>query len=83
VTPTVIRDTGNISVEVTIKNTGNVAGKEVVQLYVREERPRVVRPEKELKAFAKVALEPGEEKILSFRLEGRDFAYYDVTRHGW
>jgi beta-glucosidase len=83
VTPTVIRDTENISIEVTIKNTGNVVGKEVVQLYVREERPRVVRPEKELKAFAKVALEPGEEKIVSFRLKERDFAYYDVTRHRW
>ena len=83
VTPAVITNTENISVEVTIKNTGNVAGKEVVQLYVREERPKVVRPEKELKAFAKVALEPGEEKILSFRLEQRDFAYYDITHRGW
>lgn len=83
VTPTVISDAENISVEVTIKNTGKVAGKEVVQLYVREERPRVVRPEKELKAFAKVAMEPGEEKTLSFRLEERDFAYYDVMSHRW
>jgi beta-glucosidase len=83
VTPTVIRDAENISVEVTIKNTGKVAGKEVVQLYVREERPRVVRPEKELKAFAKVAMEPGEEKTLSFRLQERDFAYYDVMSHRW
>jgi beta-glucosidase len=83
VTPTVVRDTENISVEVTVKNTGKLSGKEIVQLYVREEQPRVVRPEKELKAFAKVALEPGEEKRVSFRLEARDFAYYDVMRHGW
>jgi beta-glucosidase len=83
VTPAVVTDTENISVEVTVKNTGKVSGKEVVQLYVREEQPRVVRPEKELKAFAKVALEPGEEKTVNFRLQARDFAYYDVMRRGW
>jgi beta-glucosidase len=83
VTPAAVTDTENISVEVTIKNTGKVPGKEVVQLYVREEQPRVVRPEKELKAFAKVALEPGEEKRVNFQLQARDFAYYDVMRRGW
>ena len=54
-----------------------------MQLYVREQQPRVVRPEKELKAFAKVALQVGEEKTVSFQLEERDFAYYDVIRHDW
>ncbi len=83
VTPAVATDTEDISVEVTVKNTGNVPGKEVVQLYVREEQPRVVRPEKELKGFAKVALEPGEEKRVNFRLQARDFAYYDVMQRGW
>ena len=83
VTPAVVTDTENISVEITIKNTGNVSGKEVVQLYVREAQPRVVRSEKELKAFAKVALEPGEEKRVSFQLQSRDFAYYDMTRRDW
>lgn len=67
----------------TIENTGHVPGKEIVQLYVREQQPRVVRPEKELKAFAKVALQVGEEKTVSFQLEERDFAYYDVIRHDW
>jgi beta-glucosidase len=83
VTPAAVSDTENVSVEVTVKNTGKVSGKEVVQLYVREERPRLVRPEKELKAFAKVALEPGEEKKVNFQLQARDFAYYDVMRRGW
>ena len=51
-----IKDTDGVTVESKVKNTGQVAGKEVAQLYVREQSPKVVRPEKELKAFAKVAL---------------------------
>jgi beta-glucosidase len=78
-----IKDTESTTVEVKIKNTGPVAGKEVVQLYVHEQRPKVVRPEKELKAFIKVALQPGEEKTVSFKLKSRDFAYYDSLRHDW
>src|SRR5207302_1390191 len=54
-----IKDTEGTTVEVKIKNTGPVAGKEVVQLYVHEQHLKVVRPEKELKAFIKVALQPG------------------------
>ena len=57
-----IKDTDGVTVELKVRNTGQVAGKEVVQLYVHEQSPKVVRPEKELKAFAKVALQPGEEK---------------------
>ncbi|MGA8659285.1 MAG: glycoside hydrolase family 3 C-terminal domain-containing protein [Chthoniobacterales bacterium] len=78
-----IRDANGVTVDVKIKNTGQLAGKEVVQLYVHEQRPKVVRPEKELKAFAKVALEPGEERTVSFRLEKRDFSYYDASMHEW
>jgi len=76
-----IKDTESTTVEVKIKNTGPVTGKEVVQLYVHEQHPKVVRPEKELKAFIKVALQPGEEKTVSFKLKSRDFAYYDSLRH--
>ena len=78
-----IRDNQTLGVQVTVKNTGTVAGKHVVQLYVREDKPRLVRPERELKAFAKVALEPGEEKTVRFELSRRDFAHYDVVRHDW
>jgi beta-glucosidase len=78
-----IKDTEGTIVEVKIKNTGPVAGKEVVQLYVHEQHPKAVRPEKELKAFIKVALEPGEEKTVSFNLQSREFAYYDTLRHDW
>jgi len=83
VSATAIKDTDGASAEVKIKNTGRVAGKEVVQLYIHEQRTRVVRPEKELKAFAKITLQPGEEKIVRFDLSKRDFAYYDVSLHDW
>ncbi|MDY7229664.1 glycoside hydrolase family 3 C-terminal domain-containing protein [Hyalangium rubrum] len=78
-----IKDTESLTVQLKVKNTGKVAGKEVVQLYVREDKPAVSRPEKELKAFAKVALEPGQEKTVSFTLKQRDFAYYNVALHRW
>ena len=78
-----IKETETLSVEVKVKNTGKMAGKEVVQLYVRENKPRVVRPPKELKAFAKVALEAGQEKTVRFELSRRDFAYFDSTHHDW
>jgi beta-glucosidase len=78
-----IKDTDSLTVEVKIKNTGRVAGKEVVQLYVHEQRSKVARPEKELRAFAKIELRPGEEDAVSFHLGRRDFAYYDVTTRDW
>jgi beta-glucosidase len=78
-----IKETERVSVEFTIKNTGRVAGKEVAQLYIHEQRSQVVRPEKELKAFAKITLQPGEEKIVRFDLSKRDFAFYDASIHDW
>jgi beta-glucosidase len=83
VSATKIKDTDGATVTLKVKNTGRVAGKEVVQLYVHEQRTKVARPEKELKAFAKLALQPGEEKTVSFRLEPRDFAYYDLSTRDW
>jgi beta-glucosidase len=74
---------GAITIEVDVKNIGAVAGKEVVQLYVHERAPAVVRPEIELRAFDKVALEPGEQKTLRFTLARRDFAYFDTTAGAW
>jgi beta-glucosidase len=66
-----------------VKNTGSVFGKEVVQLYVHDCESAVSRPDKELKGFAKVALEPGEETTVSFSLNKRSFAYYSVERTAW
>ncbi len=66
-----------------VKNTGGRAGKEVVQVYVRPLQPSVPRPEKELRAFQKVDLQPGEETTLSFTLTARDFATYDTDAGQW
>jgi len=78
-----IDEDGIITVKATVKNTGSVAGKETVQLYVRDIESSVSRPEKELKGFTKVALEPGEEKIVSFTLNKRAFTFYDEETHDW
>jgi beta-glucosidase len=64
-----------VSLEVT--NVGDVAGQEVVQVYVRERAPTVRRPEKELKGFTKVAVEPGRTVTVTIPLEPRAFAHYD------
>jgi beta-glucosidase len=77
------REMERVIVTVKVKNTGRLAGQEVTQLYIHEQCTRVVRPEKELKAFAKVALQPAEETVVGFELEKRDFAYYDVSIHDW
>jgi beta-glucosidase len=76
-------DSTDVLIEFKVKNTGSVAGQEVSQLYVHEQSAKVVRPEKELKAFAKLALEPGEQKEVRFQLTRRDFAYYDKSSGDW
>ncbi|WP_340031843.1 glycoside hydrolase family 3 C-terminal domain-containing protein [Paenibacillus sp. FSL K6-1122] len=75
------QDEGNVQVRVT--NTGDRAGKEIVQLYVSDVESTVIRPVRELKGFAKVALEPGESKVVSFTLNKRSFAYYNVDMKDW
>lgn len=77
------KDSDAITITVKVKNTGKVAGKEVVQLYVHEQESEVARPENELKHFEKVSLLPGEEKTVSFNLTSRDFAYYNSKSHDW
>lgn len=72
-----------LTVRVKVKNTGSLDGKEIVQLYVKESAPRVIRPEKELKGFEKIDLKAGEEKTVEFRLDRRAFAYWDETEHRW
>ena len=63
---------GTLTVTVAVKNTGSVAGKEIVQLYVGDDKCSVLRPVKELKRFAKIALAPGEEKNVTFTLTPDD-----------
>ena len=73
------QETVNVSVDVT--NTGHVAGKAVVQLYVRDVQSTVRRPVRELRGFAKVTLQAGETKAVSFTLDKRAFAYYETKAH--
>jgi beta-glucosidase len=72
-----------ILVSVDVTNTGQRAGQEVVQVYVRDEAARVVRPLKELKAFAKAALAPGETKTVTLQLDRQSLAFYDTAIHDW
>lgn len=72
-----------LTVRVKVKNTGKFDGKEIVQLYVKEASPRILRPVKELKGFEKIGLKVGEEKTVEFRLDRRAFAYWDETEHRW
>jgi beta-glucosidase len=74
---------GVTTVKVKVKNTGKRAGEEVVQLYVHTVTPQIDRPVRELKGFAKVALNPGETKTVTFTLTPRDLAYFDVAGHQW
>ncbi|WP_088549886.1 beta-glucosidase [Paenibacillus aquistagni] len=73
----------SVTVSLQVENTGAIAGKEVVQLYVQEEECKWTRPEKELKAFIKIELEPHEKKEVVFELEERDFAYYNTKYNRW
>jgi beta-glucosidase len=70
-----------LSLQVT--NAGERAGAEVVQAYVHPVKPPVPRPEKELKAFAKVRLDPGETKVVTLSLPPRAFAYYAPDARAW
>jgi len=72
-----------LTVSFKVKNSGAVAGKEIAQVYVRDVESTWFRPEKELKGFAKVDLQPGEEKEVSVELGTRAFAYYDTGSKDW
>ncbi len=72
-----------LKVRVDVTNTGKVAGKEVVQLYVRDANATVARPDKELKAFAKVELAPKQTRTVTFTLDREAFWYFDVPTNRW
>lgn len=74
---------GTLTVTVAVKNTGSIAGKEIVQLYVGDDKCSVLRPVKELKHFAKVALAPGQEKNVTFTLTPDDLKFYDEASAAW
>ena len=74
---------GTLAVTIPVKNAGSVAGKEIIQLYVGDEKCSVLRPAKELKHFTKIALEPGEEQVVSFTLTPDDLKFYDEAASAW
>lgn len=74
-------DKENAKVTVTVKNIGEEAGSEVVQLYVHDVKSSAIRPYKELKGFQKVFLRPGESTTVTFTVSKRSFAYYETAIH--
>ena len=83
VNPVEFSENDTVTVSLQVKNNGRVFGQEVVQLYVSDIESSVNRPEKELKHFAKVLLQPGEQKKVSFQLSSRDFAFFSARHNQW
>jgi beta-glucosidase len=77
------KDVDGVTVTVDVTNTGQVAGSEIVQIYVHDQNSGLARPRKELKGFAKVKLLPGETKTVSIELNFRAFAYYHPEYSQW
>lgn len=81
--PEVVAPGEPVPVSVAITNTGRREAGEVVQLYVHDDTARLVRPEKELKRFAKITLKPGESTTVNFELDERALAFYDSIQRAW
>jgi beta-glucosidase len=77
------KDVDGVTITVDVTNTGRRAGKEIVQVYVHDQKSGLIRPAKELKGFAKVELQPGETKSVSIQLDFRSFAYYHPQYKQW
>jgi beta-glucosidase len=77
------KDVDGVTVSVDVTNTGKVAGKEIVQVYVHDHASSLSRPQKELKGFAKVRLLPGETKTVAIKLDFRAFAFYHPVHQKW
>ena len=74
---------GAMTLSVDVTNTGSRAGAETVQLYISDTKASVKRPAKELKNFAKVYLEPGQTKTVTFTVRPSDLAFFDAGAHAW
>ncbi|MCL2327142.1 MAG: glycoside hydrolase family 3 C-terminal domain-containing protein [Bacteroidetes bacterium] len=72
-----------LTVSIPVRNTGTKTGKEVVQLYIGDEKSSLPRPVKELKAFQKINLAPGEEKTVEFKISVNDLQFFDDRKHEW
>ncbi|MBO5806193.1 MAG: glycoside hydrolase family 3 C-terminal domain-containing protein [Tidjanibacter sp.] len=78
-----LREGGKVKVDVTVTNSGSVAGSEIVQIYVGDPECSVMRPEKELKGFQKLYLNAGESKRISIELPWESFCFFDDVAHEW
>ncbi len=77
ISPAEIGPAGQVNIQVDVKNTGDRAGNEVVQLYINDVVSSITTPVKELRSFEKIALEPGERKIVTFKLGPEDLSFLD------
>jgi beta-glucosidase len=82
-TSPVLKKNGELKVVVDVQNTGARSGEEVVQLYVTHVKSKVPRPMKELKAFMRVLLQPGQVRSLQIPLKAESLAYWDETQDEW
>ncbi len=80
---TILSNDSKITITVPITNSGSVEGAEIVQAYIHDEKSRLPRPEKELQAFAKVFLEPGETKDAVLSIDKYSVGYYDTDEKVW
>ena len=78
-----LTDEAPLKVAIEVNNTGAVAGTEVVQLYIAEKNPTVLRPNKELKAFRKVAVESGKKAVVTFEVDKKRCAFWCDKSHAW
>ncbi|HSS02866.1 MAG TPA: fibronectin type III-like domain-contianing protein, partial [Kofleriaceae bacterium] len=83
VTPARVSPGETVSIRVTVKNTSARAGSTVVQAYVRDLASSLERPDKELKAFAKVHLDAGQAQTVELALDMRALAYFDDAQTAW
>lgn len=80
---TAVKEGDLVKVSLRVKNTGCMAGAEVVQIYVSQKNPSLFKPLRELKGFSKVFLHPGEEKMVEILLDQRAFSYYAADQSKW
>jgi beta-glucosidase len=78
-----IKTNGSITATVNVKNTGKVAGDEVVQLYIHDVSPSLKRPAKELRGFDRISLKPGETKTVTLTIPSDRLAFYDEKIHNF
>lgn len=74
---------GEISFSIDVTNAGKRNGSEIVQLYIRDEKSSLPRPVKELKAFKKIALNPGQTKTVTFTIDKTALSFFDADKHEW